>query len=85
LIKSDDLNNVSLYKVMEYYLQLLEALDEYENVISQEPRIGVEDIYYWSVRCAKLERRIEQLTEILTISEPFLSSVSSEEESPSKR
>jgi hypothetical protein len=70
---------------MEYYLQLLEALDEYEDVISQEPRIGVEDIYYWSVRCAKVERRIEQLTEILTTSEPFLSSVPSEEESPSKR
>jgi len=64
---------------MEYYLQLLEALDEYEDVISQEPRIGVEDIYYWSVRCAAVERRIKQLTEILTKSEPSASVSSAEE------
>jgi len=68
---------------MEFYLQLLEALDEYENIIFQEPRIGVEDIYYWSVRCAAVERRIEQLTEILAKSE-LSASVCSEEESPKR-
>jgi hypothetical protein len=50
---------------MEYYLQLLEALDEYEFVLDGEPPTGKELIRDWCTRCAVLERRIGLLTEKL--------------------
>jgi len=50
---------------MEYYLQLLEALDEYEFILDGEPPTGKELIREWCDRCATIERRIQYLTEAL--------------------
>lgn len=47
---------------MEYYLQLLEALEEYEFIFEGEP-VEKELLRDWCARCAALERRIEYLTE----------------------
>ena len=50
---------------MEYYLQLLEALDDYEFILDGEPPVGNELIREWCARCAQIEHRIEWLTEKL--------------------
>jgi hypothetical protein len=47
---------------MEYYLQLLEALDEYDAIMEQEP-VTNEMIQEWCARSSALERRIFYLTE----------------------
>lgn len=49
---------------MEYYLQLMEAIEEYECVFWNEPT-GMEALYAWSVQCAEIERRIRRLQEIV--------------------
>ena len=48
---------------MEYFLQLLEALDEYGIMFNAEPAGGMEEIHEWTNRCAVLERRIWFLTD----------------------
>ena len=45
---------------MEYYLELLEALDEYDMILENEPT-DKESLRDWSTRCGILERRIRWL------------------------
>ena len=59
---------------MEYFLQLLEALDEYEILLESEPITGSEDIQDWCRETNILERRIEWLTAtVKELEEPLVS------------